>query len=46
MFVVRRIEIDFLKPGRMDDVLEIVTSAPRSAAPALDFARTCGATGR
>ena len=25
VFVVRRIEIDYLKPGRMDDVLEIVT---------------------
>ena len=26
IFVVRHIEIDYLKPGRMDDVLEIVTS--------------------
>jgi acyl-CoA thioester hydrolase len=26
IFVVRRVEIDYLKPGRMDDVLEIVTS--------------------
>ena len=26
VFVVRRVEIDYLKPGRMDDVLEIVTS--------------------
>jgi acyl-CoA thioester hydrolase len=26
VFVVRRIEIDYLKPGRMDDVLEVVTS--------------------
>ncbi len=26
VFVVRHIEIDYLKPGRMDDVLEIVTS--------------------
>jgi acyl-CoA thioester hydrolase len=26
IFVVRRVEIDFLKPGRMDDVLEVVTS--------------------
>ena len=25
-FVVRRMEIDFLKPARMDDVLEIVTA--------------------
>jgi acyl-CoA thioester hydrolase len=25
VFVVRRIEIDYLKPGRLDDVLEIVT---------------------
>lgn len=26
IFVVRHIEIDYLKPGRMDDVLEIVTT--------------------
>jgi acyl-CoA thioester hydrolase len=26
VFVVRRVEIDYLKPGRMDDVLEILTS--------------------
>lgn len=26
IFVVRRVEIDYLKPGRMDDVLEVVTS--------------------
>jgi acyl-CoA thioester hydrolase len=26
IFVVRRVEIDYLKPGRMDDVLEIVTT--------------------
>lgn len=26
VFVVRRIEIDYLKPGRMDDLLEIVTT--------------------
>ena len=26
VFVVRRIEIDYLKPGRLDDVLEVVTS--------------------
>jgi acyl-CoA thioester hydrolase len=25
VFVVRRIEIDYLKPGRLDDVLEVVT---------------------
>ena len=25
IFVVRRVEIDYLKPGRMDDVLEVVT---------------------
>ncbi len=25
MFVVRRIEIDYLKPGRLDDVLEVIT---------------------
>ena len=26
VFVVRRVEIEFLKPGRMDDLLEVVTS--------------------
>ena len=26
VFVVRRVEIDYLKPGHMDDLLEIVTS--------------------
>jgi acyl-CoA thioester hydrolase len=26
IFIVRRVEIDFLKPGRMDDVLEVVTT--------------------
>jgi acyl-CoA thioester hydrolase len=26
IFVVRHIEMDYLKPGRMDDVLEVVTS--------------------
>jgi acyl-CoA thioester hydrolase len=26
VFVVRRVEIDYLKPGRMDDLLEIVTA--------------------
>lgn len=26
IFIVRRVEIDYLKPGRMDDVLEIVTT--------------------
>ena len=26
VFVVRRVEIDYLKPGRMDDVLEIITT--------------------
>ena len=26
MFVVRRIEIDYLKPARIDEVLEVVTS--------------------
>ena len=25
VFVVRRVEIDYLKPGRLDDVLEVVT---------------------
>ncbi len=25
IFVVRRVEIDYFKPGRMDDVLEVVT---------------------
>jgi acyl-CoA thioester hydrolase len=26
IFVVRRVEIDYLKPGRMEDVLEVVTT--------------------
>ena len=26
IFVVRHVEIDYLKPGRMDDVLEVVTT--------------------
>ncbi|HYJ58999.1 MAG TPA: YbgC/FadM family acyl-CoA thioesterase [Methyloceanibacter sp.] len=26
IFVVRRVEIDYFKPGRMDDVLEVVTA--------------------
>jgi acyl-CoA thioester hydrolase len=26
VFVVRRVEIDYLKPGRLDDALEVVTS--------------------
>jgi acyl-CoA thioester hydrolase len=26
VFIVRRVEIDYLKPGRMDDVLEVVTT--------------------
>jgi len=26
IFVVRRVDIDYLKPGRMDDVLEVVTA--------------------
>lgn len=26
VFVVRKVEIDFLRPGRLDDVLEVVTS--------------------
>jgi acyl-CoA thioester hydrolase len=26
IFIVRRVDIDYLKPGRMDDVLEIVTT--------------------
>ncbi len=26
VFVVRRVEIDYLKPGRMDNLLEIVTT--------------------
>ena len=29
VFVVRRIEIDYLKPGRLDDVLEVVTQVRR-----------------
>ncbi len=44
VFVVRRIEIDFLKPARIDEVLEVVTHCAESAAPRWCSTRRCGAT--
>ena len=35
VFVVRRVEIDYLKPGRMDDLLEIVTSCAQIGSASL-----------
>ena len=39
-FVVRRMEIDFLRPARIDDVLEIVTQPASSTAAAITLAQT------
>jgi len=39
VFVVRRIEIDYLKPGRMDDVLEVVTSCAEIGNASLKLAQ-------
>ncbi len=39
-FVVRRLEIDFLRPARIDDVLEIVTEPAHSTAAAITLAQT------
>ena len=39
VFVVRRIEIDFLKPGRLDDVLEVVTSCAEIGGASLVLAQ-------
>jgi len=39
VFVVRRIEIDFLKLGRLDDVLEVVTSCAEIGGASLVLAQ-------
>lgn len=39
-FVVRRIEIDFLRPARIDDVLEVVTEPAERTAAAFTLAQT------
>ena len=39
VFVVRRIEIDYLKPGRLDDVLEVVTRCAEIGGASLTLAR-------
>ena len=44
-FVVRAMQLEFLKPARMDDVLDIVTRPWRSGAPrSLCIRRCCVAT--
>ena len=44
-FVVRRMEIDFLRPARIDDVLEIVTEPASSTAAAITLAQTVNRAG-
>jgi len=39
VFVVRRMEIDFIRPARIDDVLEIVTEPGERTAAALTLAQ-------
>jgi acyl-CoA thioester hydrolase len=39
VFVVRRVEIDYLKPGRLDDVLEVVTSCDEIGNASLKLAQ-------
>ncbi len=39
-FVVRRMEIDFVRPARIDDVLEIVTEPAKSTAAAITLVQT------
>ena len=39
IFVVRRVEIDYLKPGRLDDVLEVVTSCAEIGNASLKLAQ-------
>lgn len=39
VFVVRRMEIDFLRPARIDDILEIVTEPAERTAAALTLAQ-------
>ncbi len=44
-FVVRRMGIDFLRPARIDDVLEIVTEPASSTAAAITLAQTVNRAG-
>jgi len=44
-FVVRRMEIDFLRPARIDDVLEVVTEPASSTAAAITLAQTVNRAG-
>jgi len=44
-FVVRRMEIDFLRPARIDDVLEVVTEPAASTAAAITLAQTVSRSG-
>jgi acyl-CoA thioester hydrolase len=39
VFVVRRVEIDYLKPGRLDDVLEVVTTCAEIGSASLVLAQ-------
>lgn len=39
VFVVHRVEIDYLKPGRLDDVLEVVTSCAEIGNASLKLAQ-------
>jgi acyl-CoA thioester hydrolase len=39
VFVVRRIEIDYLKPGRLDDLLEVVTRCTEIGGASLTLAQ-------
>lgn len=40
VFVVRRMEIDFLRPARIDDVLEVATQAAESSAAAITLSQS------
>ncbi len=40
VFVVRRMEIDFVRPARIDDVLEVVTGPAEQTAAAFTLAQT------
>jgi acyl-CoA thioester hydrolase len=40
VFVVRRMEIDFLRPARIDDVLEVATEPAEQTAAAFTLAQT------
>lgn len=41
-FVVRRLALDFLKPARIDDVLEVVTTCSAVTAATLDLRQVIG----